>query len=262
MRLTSLRFSSLRFSSLRFSLRSAQVEKARSSLEYVWSVAGHLNGVQNSDELREKYQESQPAVVSAFSALGQSKQIFKALKTIDTSVLETAERRAVESAIRSMELAGVGLEPSKQVRFNEIKARLAELSTKFSNNVLDSTKAFELTVTDPAKLAGVPSSALGMWASSANAEKPDSVNGPFKITLDGPSYVAAMQHVPDRDIRETVYKGFNGRASSGEHDNVPLINEILSLRKEMCGILEFDNFAELSLSKKMAKSAKEVEEVS
>ena len=183
-------------------------------------------------------------MVSAFSALGQSKQIFKALKTIDTSVLETAERRAVESAIRSMELAGVGLEPSKQVRFNEIKARLAELSTKFSNNVLDSTKAFELTVTDPAKLAGVPSSALGMWASSANAEKPDSVNGPFKITLDGPSYVAAMQHVPDRDIRETVYKGFNGRASSGEHDNVPLINEILSLRKEMCGILEFDNFAE------------------
>ena len=220
------------------------IEIARSKLEYVWSVAGHLNGVQNSDELRDVYQKSQPKVVSAFQEIGQSKAIYDALSTIDVESLPTADRRAVEGSLRAMRLSGVGL--SDPTRFNEIKSRLAELSTTFTNNVLDSTKIFGLTVTDKSSMKGVPQTAMEMFAANFDKESPNAENGPWKITLDAPSYIACMQHCPDRDIREAVYQGFNTRASSGNFDNVPLINEILELRKEMCEILEFENFAEVS----------------
>jgi len=241
-----------------------ELERARSSLEYIWGAAGHLNGVKNSDELRVAYQESQPDVVAAFQKMGQSKAIYDALSSIDLDSLPPAERRSVEGSLKSMRLGGVGLEDP--TRFNEIKSRLAELSTTFSNNVLDSTKAFSLTVTDSSDMEGVPATAKAMWATEGGATEggnnANNEDGPWKITLDAPSYLACMQHVPSRSVREAVWRGFNTRASVAPHDNLPVIQETLELREEMCGILGFADYAELSLSRKMAGSVEEVEEMS
>lgn len=51
--------------------------------------------------------------------------------------------------------------------FNKIQLELAELGTNFSNNVLDATKAFSLTLTDKADVEGLPESALALAAQSA-----------------------------------------------------------------------------------------------
>ena len=70
--------------------------------------------------------------------------------------------------------------------------RLSELSTAFSNNVLDATKAFELVVTDAADVEGLPPSAKGAAAEKAasadKCEKADADNGPWLLGLDAPSY--------------------------------------------------------------------------
>ena len=125
----------------------------------------------------------------------------------------------------------------------QIKQRLAELSTTFSNNVLDATKLFSLTITDTADVSGVPDSAKKMWAAAAEG---DAESGPWKITLDGPSYISAMQHLGIREHREELYKAYVTRASesSGDKNNVPLINEILALKLEMSKLLGFGNYAE------------------
>ena len=265
-----------------------QIEKMQEPLGYVWGVAGHLNGVKNGDELRAAYEENQPAVVKVSSKVSQSKAVYDALKKIeehgkagvsasDDEFMNQQMQRAVELNIKSMTLGGVGLEGAEKERFNVIKMRLAELSTKFSNNVLDATKAFGYTVTDVEDVAGVPASNKAQWAAAhvahlksedAEADVPeaDAEKGPWRITLDGPSYIACMSHIPNRDVREKIYKAFITRASEltadGKQDNIPNIYEILKLKQEMASLLGYKNYAELSLARKMAPSVDSVRELS
>lgn len=258
-----------------------EVERIQSKLGYAWGVAGHLNGVRDSDELRDAYNKAQPDVIKAFTKFSQSKPLYDALSKLETSndddessFEEMQKRRAIENNIRSMKLGGVGLEGKEKERFNEIKIRLSELGTKFSNNVLDVTKAFSYTITEKSDVENVPDSAKGMWAQAhcnhvksvakegEEVASMDSENGPWRVTLDGPSYLAAMRHIPNRSIRERVYMAFLTRASEGEHDNTPIIYEILELKAEQSKMLGFDNYAELSLSKKMAPSVESVANLS
>ncbi|KAL7498588.1 hypothetical protein ACHAWT_010123 [Skeletonema menzelii] len=284
------------------------LEKMQHPLGFAWGIASHLNGVKNSDDLRNAYEENQPNIVKTSMKFSQSKPVYDALMAVqkgwenedskDDDFVLAQKKRAVSNSLRSMTLQGVGLAEGspEQIRFNEIKLRSAELSTAFSNNVLDATKLFGLTVTDPKSVEGAPDSALAMWAqahqqhlikeASDEEEKKklgeaevDPKAGPWRITLDGPSYVAAMQHIPDRDIRKQVYIGYLTRASeftaeqlesketekkegAPGKNNVPIINEMLKLRKEVSGLLGFNNYAEQSLASKMAPDVQSVADLS
>jgi oligopeptidase A len=85
--------------------------------------------------------------------------------------------------------------------------------------------------------------------------------GPWRITLDFPSFSPFMEHSRRRDLRAQLYRAFITRASSGDLDNTPLINRILQLRQEECDLLGYANFAELSLASKMAPNVAAVEQL-
>ncbi|MBU7584574.1 MAG: M3 family metallopeptidase [Nostoc sp. TH1S01] len=242
------------------------LEKLTERLTWSWGIVSHLMGVKNSPQLREAYETVQPQVVQFSNKLGQSQVLynaFKELRASDTWVnLEPAQQRIVEAAIRDAELSGVGLSGEARERFNAIQMELAELSTKFSNHVLDATKAFSLTLTTKAEVDGLPQSLLSLAAQTARAAGEESAtpeNGPWRITLDFPSYSPFMQHSTRRDLREKLYKAYVTRASSGELDNNPLIARILELRLELANLLGYKNFAELSLASKMAPNVAAVE---
>jgi len=285
-----------------------EVERIQEPLGYAWGVAGHLNGVKNGDELRNAYEQNQALVVQAMTRVGQSKPLYDALRDIESSwsrsrndspstgvdeFTSSQMRRAVSGSLRSMTLGGVGLGGEEKERFNEMRIRLSELSTKFSNNVMDATKAFGLTVSDATEMEGVPVSARAMWAqahkmhvmseaaAAAKGDEEDGTataasledasdatpeSGPWRITLDGPSYVAALSHLPSRTMREKVYKASVTRASElsevQAQNNVPLIYEILKLKAEMSSMLGFKDYAEMSLDQKMAPDVNSVEELS
>lgn len=242
------------------------LEKLTEPLNWSWGLVSHLMGVKNSPELRTAYETVQPQVVQFFNKLGQSQPIYKALKAMRASDswenLESAQQRIVTAAIRDAELAGVGLQGEARERFNAIQMELAELSTKFSNHVLDATKAFSLTLTTKAEIDGLPDSLLSLAAQAARdagAENATAENGPWRITLDFPSYGPFMQHSTRRDLREKLYKAYITRASSGDLNNQPLIERILELRQELAELLGFANYAELSLASKMAPNVAAVE---
>ena len=260
-----------------------ELERMQFGLGFTWGIAGHLNGVKNGDELRAAYEENQPKVVQAMTKFSQSKPIYDALEAIDKKWEESKmsdddfefsqKKRAVEGSLLGMKLGGVGLEGEEKEKFNAMKMRLAELSTKFSNNVLDATKVFSLTVTDAAEMEGVPESAKAMWANAhvmylkskeqeAPEMNPDA--GPWRITHDMPSYIAAMQHLPSRALREQIYRAYITRAGEkfDDKNNVPIIYEILKLKNEMSKLLGFENAAERSLASKMAPSVESVQELS
>jgi oligopeptidase A len=235
-------------------------------LSWSWGVVGHLMSVKNCPELREAQQAVQPEVVQFINRFSQSQTLYEGYLAIrdgdDWMTLTDAQRRIVETAIREAEFAGVGLSGAERDRFNEIQLEMAELSTQFSNNVLDATKAFALTLTEPDEIEGLPPSLLGLAAQMAQmdgAENATPESGPWRITLDYPSYVPFMQHSRRRDLREKLYRAFVGRASAGDFNNTDIIRRILTLRKEKSALLGFETFAELSLASKMAPNVAAVE---
>jgi oligopeptidase A len=242
------------------------LDRLTEGISWSWGIVGHLMGVKNSPELREAYESIQPHVVQFVNKLNQSQPLYKAFKALRDSdswnSLELAQQRIVEASIREAELSGVGLEGEKRERFNAIQLELAELSTKFSNHVLDATKAFSLTLTHKDEVDGLPPSLLSLAAQAARAageEEATAENGPWRITLDYPSYVPFMEHSTRRDLREKLYRAFISRASTGELDNNPLIERILELRREKAQLLGFNSYAELSLASKMAPNVEAVE---
>ena len=243
-------------------------------LSWSWGIIGHLMGVKNSPELRAAYESVQPALVQFSNRIGQSQTLYAALQQLkanaDWSQLAAAQQRIVESALRDANLSGVGLTGEQKEKFNHIQQSLAELSTQFSNHVLDATKAFSLTLTNPEDVVGLPPSLLSLAAQAARdaAESEDenaaaktatAESGPWRITLDMPSYIPFLRHSQRRDLREQLYRAFVTRASDGELDNSPLIEKILDLRRQQSELLGFENYAELSLARKMAPSVAAVE---
>ncbi|MEM9816532.1 MAG: M3 family metallopeptidase [Cyanobacteria bacterium P01_D01_bin.6] len=237
-------------------------------LSWSWSIIGHLMGVKNSPELRAAYEAVQPGLVQFANRMGQSQPLYKAFKQIREGALwgdlTSAQQRIVEAAIRDAELSGVGLEGKTKERFNQIQQELAELSTNFSNHVLDATKAFQLTLQTPEEIDGLPQSLLGLAAQAAKGaghEKATAIAGPWVITLDHPSYVPFLQHSRRRDLREQVYRASISRAAAGELDNQPIIERTLELRQQVADILGYNTYADLSIARKMAPSVAAVEQL-
>jgi oligopeptidase A len=233
-------------------------------LSYSWGVVEHLMSVKNSPELRKAHEELQPSVIEIQQKLGQSLPVFQALESVlsKEKSLDKTQQRIIESNLLSMKFSGVNLTPlEKKEHFNKLQLELADLSTKFSNNILDSTKQFQLKINEPTDVRGLPHSTLSLLSENAkNNGEPNSTpeKGPWLITLDFPSYFPCMQHLKNREIREKLYRSYMTRASDGNYDNTPIIQRILQLKLEMANILGYTNYADRSLAKKMAGNVSNV----
>lgn len=242
------------------------LERLTDRVSKAWGLATHLHNVKNSPAMRKAYAQTQPLVVEFYNCLGQSRPVYEALLALrespDFSALSQALRRTITLLVRDATLQGVGLSPEKRERFNAVSQEMAELSTRFTNNVLDATQAYALTLTENDQVAGLPGDSLRLAANMARARGQDQATaekGPWCVTLDLPSFLSFMQHASRRDLREEVYRAYITRAASGERDNLPLIRRILELRQELAALLGFDNFAAVSLERKMAPGVDGIE---
>lgn len=218
-----------------YSIAVDRLEELVHPLDYAWGVVSQLMMVANSEPLRAAHRALQPEVVKASQLLGQSRSVYRALQAVkvDTPLWEglpEVKRRIIESSLRSMRHSGVGLEGEDLAAFNALSLELASLSTKFSNNVMDSSAAFQLVLTDKDAVRGLPPTGLALAAQTAvnkghTGATPET--GPWVLTLAPPSYGPAMQHLADRGLRETLFRAFITRASSGDHDNAPVLTRIL-----------------------------------
>ena len=232
-------------------------------LRWSWGVVGHLLGVCNTPELREAHEQQQAAVVRFSSRLGQSQPIYNALEQLEAQAesLDRCQQRIVAQERLGMQLRGVGLSGEEQQRFNQLSEELSALSTRFSNNVLDATAAWELLLSKPEDVAGCPSSLLELLADAARQKGHDGATaaaGPWLLGLDHPRYGPFLRFADRRDLREQAYRAFISRADEGNKD---LVAEILKRRQEKAELLGYRNWAEVSLASKMAPSVASVEQL-
>ncbi|WP_419239512.1 oligopeptidase A [Photobacterium leiognathi] len=232
-------------------------------LSRIWSPVGHLNGVKNNPELREAYESCLPLLSDYSTWLGQHKGLYEAYKALKASdkfaELSKAQQKSIKDALKEFELSGIGLPAQEQARYGEISKRLSELSSKFSNNVLDATMAWSKVITDVEQLSGLPESVL--LAAKANAEAKGEEG--YLFTLDMPSYLPVMTYCDNRELRAEMYEAFGTRASdrgpnAGEFDNTEVIAEKLKLSHELARMLGFNSYSEKSLATKMAESTEQV----
>ena len=239
----------------------APLDTANDALSQAWSPVSHMNSVVNSDGLRDAYNENLAKLSEYWTELGQNKGLFNAFQRVaeQSQGLDAAQKKALEHNLRDFRLSGIDLPEQDQQRFAKIQKRLSELTTKFSENVLDATQGWEKHITDAAELAGMPEMSLAAAKQAAEAK---GLEG-YLITLEFPSYFPVITHCDNRELRREVYEAYATRASdqgptAGQWDNTDVMTEILALRKEKAALLGFDSYAHYSLATKMAETPEQV----
>ncbi|WAI88984.1 Oligopeptidase A [Psychrobacter sp. SC65A.3] len=256
------------------------------ALDRSWGILSHLNSVMSNDEIRHVHHELLPKLSAYGTRVGQHQPLFSRYQAIVNdkaffAALEPARARAIELALRSFELSGVALPKAEQDKFAAIQSKLSTLSATFSDHVLDATQAYALPLKTE-QLAGLTESGLALIADAGEQYKTsqlangsltqteiDTLPMPYYVaSLNIPVYLAIMTHADDRNLRETLYRAYVTRASEfDEHtnakgqslNNANIMSEILQLREQKARLLGFHNYAEVSLSTKMADSVAEVE---
>ncbi|MCL1886366.1 MAG: M3 family metallopeptidase [Betaproteobacteria bacterium] len=238
------------------------LEDATEKLSRAWGVVRHMNAVVDTPELRAAYNENLPKITEFWTSLSQNLAIFEKYKQLhnhtDFAKFSTARKKIIENALRDFRLGGAELPENKKPRFAEIQEKMAAISTRFSENVLDATNEFSLYIENENTLSGLPDDAKHAALSAAQR---DGKTG-YKFTLHFPSYYPVMQFADNRELRETLYRAYVTRASElgakPEWNNSNHILELLRLRREEADLLGYSNYAEVSLVPKMAQTPDEV----
>jgi oligopeptidase A len=237
------------------------MEDANERVSRAWGPVGHLNAVMNSPELREVYNATLPKITAYYAELGQNLALFEKFKILRHSPefagLSRARQKIIDNELRDFRLGGAELSEDKKAHYLEIQEKLSELCSRFSDNLLDATNDFSCLVEDKNQLTGLPADVLQVAAEAATAADKTG----WLFSLKAPSYMPVMQFADDRTLRENLYRAYSTRAAEfgkAEHDNTPLMDEIVALRGEEARLLGFANFGELSLAAKMADTPAQV----
>ncbi len=228
-------------------------------LSNLWSPVSHLNSVASEPEFRKQYEACLPLLTEYAAEVGQNQALFKAYQQLaERDDLSETQQKIIADALLDFRLAGVALGEQDQKRYRELKKRLSQLSSDFSNHVLDATTAWSKLIADKQALAGVPESTLEDLANKAQATQQTG----YLLDLQFPTYLAILTYAEDRALRETMYHAYSQRASdlgdNPEWDNAPLIAEILALRHELANLLGFESYAHYSTATKMAEDPQQV----
>lgn len=237
------------------------LERIENRIHKAFSPGSHLHSVHNTPEWRAAYEACLPKLTAYSTEMGQNTALCNAWKALAKQPdLTPAQRKLVDNALRDFRLSGVDLADDKKARYAEIQQRLSELTNRFEANLIDATDGWQLHLPDAARLAGLPESALAQGRSKAAAKQLDG----YVYGLDYPSFDAILTNADDRDLREQMYTAYVTRASeqgpqAGQHDNRPLMDEILALRHEEAQLLGYPSYAAVSMVPKMAESPDQVE---
>lgn len=238
------------------------LEELQHRLARTWSPVSHLNAVLNSDALRSGYNACLPLLSAYQTDLAQSEPLFRAYRAIadqEGAALAPVQRSVIEHAMRDFRLAGVGLPAERKELFKAAMLELAQLQSKFEENVLDATNSWSRRVSDPAELRGLNE----MLIEQARRRAHERGESGWTLSLDQPTYVAVVTDAESPELRRAFYEAWMTRASdrgaaAGRWDNSAVMEQILRRRHEAARLLDFSNYAEYALATRMAHSVDEV----
>ncbi|MDI3503602.1 MAG: peptidyl-dipeptidase Dcp [Candidatus Cloacimonadota bacterium] len=245
-------------------------------LEYAATVYFNLLGAHSDAKFKALAQKISPMLAEFSSSIATDPKIFARVKAVyeaevagqekpaipedisDKEALKKAERyRLIERKYQGFIRSGAMLRNGDKKRFTKIAMELSQLAPRFSDNVLNATNAFELYITDPKDVEGLPAGALEAAEYLAKKKGKD---GGWMFSLQPSSVMPLLTYCKNRDIRRKVSIAYSSRAFNDEYDNQELIKRTLELRKESAQLLGYDNYADYVLEDRMAASVQTARE--
>jgi len=234
------------------------MDRALRTLSDAWSLASHLSSVQNTPDYRKAYNAALPSVSRFFAGLCLRGDLWLRIRKVSDdadAVSDPTAKRHLAETRRDFEEAGALLDEEKKEELRKVESRLAEVTQKFTENVLDSTEAWELVITDRSQLDGLPESALRAAREDARTHGHGSDDQPaWRFSLQAPSYLPVLQHAHSEDLRRRIWEAATRIGIGDEHHNPPLIREILELRNRKTELLGFTAFSDLTTNRRMVKN--------
>ncbi len=224
-------------------------------LDFAVSLVRHLESVATTAELRAANNAIQGPVSMFYTSIPLNAQLWSAVRAVaenpeEVAALTPVEKRYLEKSVRGFRRAGADLSDENKRKLEQLDVELTKVTTRFAENVLDATNAYEKIITDQSALAGLPESALAAARESAKTKGREG----WRFTLQAPSYVPVLTYLDDRALRQEFWEASNRRATAGEFDNRDLILNILQLRQAKAELLGYRDFADLVLEERMAQS--------
>ena len=231
------------------------IEEISQEMELFSSEISHLMHVDLIDKtLSDIYESMIPELTKFYSEIGQDEELYQVFLKISKTNLSDIEKRVIDREILGFKHSGIGLEKEKQSRLTEISQRTSILSTRFSNNITESVDETNIDLKDDSRLKGINEIDINRFKEQAKG-----IEGvEYRISTTVSDIYAVLDYAEDSELRKEAYMNINTVASTGEKDNTGIMKEILELRQEKSLILGYSNYAEYSLSTKMAETPEQV----
>ncbi len=236
------------------------MERSGRFLTRVGNVFFNLTASNTSDELEAIARDYAPKFAQHSMRIALDPALFARVKDLydrrERLGLAPDQMRLLERQHLGFVRSGALLPPEQKARMTAITERLATLHTLFGQNVLHDEKDWQL-VLEEGDLAGLPDFARN---AAAQAARERGLEGKYVITLARSSVEPFLTFSARRDLRQVAYEAWIRRGEhDGEHDNRPLIREIVALRAEQAALLGYRTYADFKLDDSMAKDTSAVE---
>lgn len=231
------------------------MERSGAALDRLFTYWGIWSANRSSAEFRAIQQEMAPKLSTFFSKINQNAKLFERISAVykgeTFDKLRKDQQRVTWLTYNSFAQNGATLNEEDKKRYADINQRLAQLHTKFSNNVLADEENYVLFL-EESQLSGLPDS---VKAAAAGAATSKGEEGKYAITNTRSSMDPFLTYSDDRELRKKVWETYYNRGDNGdEFDNNAIIKEILTLRHERVGLLGYKNYAAWRLEDRMAKT--------
>ncbi len=224
-------------------------------LDAISNIFFNLNEAHTNDTMQSLALELSPMLTAFGNDISLNPQLFERVKAVydrrDSLGLNTEQARLLEKTYKSFARNGAALSEEDKQIYRELTEKLSELSLKFNQNSLAATNAFTLHITDSAKVAELP--AYVREGMAAEAKERD-MEG-WVVTLQAPSMIPFMTFSSDRELKEKVWRAYNGRSLGGEFDNAEIVKEIADNRLKLANLLGYATYADYVLEERMAENA-------
>lgn len=238
------------------------IEQKENKLSEKFNILSYLISLKNDPELEKIEEELIKPYSELSSFINFNKNIYNFYVALSKTQLNSTQQYVIDKTVQSFELSGLSLPKEKQEELQKINEELSSLCNKYSINVKNSKdKSFIIVKNDEKDklLSGVRDVDLERFKNNAiNAGIDDS----YLITILPQDLNSILQDCSNREMRKSLFLK-NAFVATKElndinFDNTNIVKKILHLREEKAKLLGFNNFAELSLSRKLAKDPNKV----
>ena len=240
-----------------FSNTIEALERSGKLLENVSNVFFNLLSSESNDEMMAISQRVQPKLIEHSNNINLNADLFARIKAVydkkESLGLNVEQMRLLSNTYDDFAENGANLNDADKVKYRELSSKLGTLTLQFGQNVLKATNAFEKVLTED-ELEGLPQSVRDAAAAKAKQKGREG----YVVDLTAPSYVPFMKYSSNRDLRKELYMAYTTRCTSGEFNNLELINEIINTRLALVNLLGNKTFADKTLKRRMATNTENV----